>query len=177
MTTTENGFLSFSIPFDHVSMSCNAKQCEPTVEKIFGLDAWPCETIQSFFFAYGLHDDQVAILMAMTVLSAGCSPALIQTAPTTMRAEAPASTGQPVNDGWQPNERLLPAPQSEYEGVHKLRASRQGLTPRGGLTVYSEGKGWIRDTEIVIAGGWDFTCKNYAMTDRRGCILLMRIAN
>ena len=146
-----------------------------TVEKIFRLDA--CLEKRS-----KAHDDQDCDFDGDDRLSAGCPPAapLIQTAATatTMRAEQPASTGQPVNDGWQPNERLLPAPQSEYEGVHKLRASRQGLTHLADSQTLLRRKMLDPKTEIVIAGGWDFTCKKDAISASGGqhCIAYRRLS-
>ena len=108
-------------------MSCNAKQCEPTVEKIFGLDAWPCETIQSFFFAYGLHDDQVAILMAMTVLSA-VLPCVDPNSPDDDEGRGSGLDGTAGQRRVAAQRAATAGSAVRIRGVHKLRASRQGLT-------------------------------------------------
>ena len=75
------------------------------------------------------------------------------------------ANGAPVANGWQPDEKLIPArPGSE------IGPSRRGTTPDGWIyTYYSDGSGSVEPTAEAVMEGWSIGCHNDAMTDKRKC--------
>lgn len=106
--------------------------------------------------------------VASLTLAAGCTTAYVpaQPAPGLAFPSSP-QTGQVASDGWQPNERVVPANASS---INPLPASRTGISPSGLVyRYYPDGSGSVRSAGGSALSGWDIDCGKDAMNDKRNC--------
>lgn len=77
-----------------------------------------------------------------------------------------------VNDGWYPNEKIIPGKLNKIFPEFSIPESREGIMPNGDMyTIYQGGTGNLTSSSTYGNNGWSIDCRTDALDDKPDCKL------